>query len=52
MSYHSNQAAYFNLALNHQYKRRGKNSFFIVLSEEMRKENLEILVKLRLRITI
>ena len=37
MSYHTNQAAHFNSALNNQYKRWQKNSFLIFLSEEMRK---------------
>ena len=34
MFYHTNQVVHFNSAINSQYKRWKKNSFFIFLSEK------------------
>ena len=50
--YHTNWAAHFNSAINNQANAGRKIAFFIFLSDGMRKENLEILVKSRLRIRI
>ena len=52
MFYHTDRVIHFNSAKNNQCKRWKIIAFSIFLSDGLRKENLEILGKLRLRIII